>query len=93
MRRSTLLLLFYLLTGVGLIGTLIDAQISREQATGKLQQRTELVRELGLADLAIFTEARYTRHPAASDRLAPFMDHPGSLEHFPSATFLVPVLP
>lgn len=42
---------------------------------------------LGLTDLCLSTEARYTRHPAVSDPLAPFMDHPGAIEHFPSGSF------
>lgn len=50
-----------------------------------------VVRVLGLADLAVSTEARYTRHPSLSDPLVPFMDHPGGLEHFPSGSFLAPV--
>ena len=45
------------------------------------------VSSLGLTDLAIATEARYTRHPSVSDPMAPFMDHPGGLEHFPTGTF------
>ena len=42
---------------------------------------------LGLTDLCIATEARYTRHPAISDPVVPFMDHPGAIEHFPTGTF------
>ena len=45
---------------------------------------------LGLTDLAVATEARYTRHPAVSDAMAPFMDHPGAIEHFPTGTFWLP---
>ena len=45
---------------------------------------------LGLSDLCIATEARYTRHPAASDPVVPFMDHPGAIEHFPSGSFWAP---
>jgi len=45
---------------------------------------------LGLTDLCIATEARYTRHPAVSDPMVPFMDHPGALEHFPTGSFWVP---
>lgn len=48
---------------------------------------------LGLSDLALSTEARYTRHPAASDGVVPFMDHPGAIEHFPSGSFFRPVRP
>ena len=36
---------------------------------------------------SVATEARYTRHPAVSDPMAPFMDHPGALEHFPTGSF------
>lgn len=46
-----------------------------------------LVSSLGLSDLCISTEARYIRHLAISDKTAPFMDHPGGLEHFPSGSF------
>ena len=42
---------------------------------------------LGLTDLSLATEARYTRHPAVSDPVVPFMDHPGGLEHFPTGSF------
>jgi hypothetical protein len=42
---------------------------------------------LGLTDLCLATEARYTRHPAVSDPIAPFMDHPGAMEHFPTGSF------
>lgn len=49
-----------------------------------------LVRELGLSDLSLFTEARYTRHPSQADRHAPFQDHPAALEHFPTGALLPP---
>jgi hypothetical protein len=44
----------------------------------------------GLTDLVLFTEARYTRHPSQADRHAPFQDHPGALEHFPSGALARP---
>ena len=49
-----------------------------------------LVRELGLTDLSLFTEARYTRHPTQADWHAPFQDHPAALEHFPTGSLLLP---
>lgn len=45
---------------------------------------------LGLTDLCLSTEARYTRHPAVSDPVVPFMDHPGAIEHFPTGSFWTP---
>ena len=49
-----------------------------------------LVARLGLSDLALASEARYTRHPALADRHAPFPDHPMALEHFPTGSVLGP---
>jgi hypothetical protein len=54
------------------------------------RQRAALVRELQLTDLCLFTEARYTRHPAMADLHSPFQDHPGAVEHFPSGSLLTP---
>ena len=62
----------------------------REQAASKLQQRARLVRALGLTDLALFTEARYTRHPTQADLHSAFQDHPMALEHFPSGSIQPP---
>ena len=49
-----------------------------------------LVRELGLTDLSLFIEARYTRHPSQADRHSPFQDHPAALEHFLTGSLLAP---
>ncbi|MDQ5908588.1 MAG: hypothetical protein QG599_680 [Pseudomonadota bacterium] len=49
-----------------------------------------LVRELGLSDLALFAEARYTRHPTQADQHSAFQDHPAALEHFPTGSLLAP---
>ncbi len=49
--------------------------------------RKVVVAGLGLSDLVVATEARYTRHPAVSDAMVPVMDHPGAIEHFPSGSF------
>ncbi len=58
----------------------------------RLSEIRTLVNQLGLSDLALTTEARYTRHPAVSDPVAPFMDHPGAIEHFPSGSFSQPAI-
>lgn len=47
-----------------------------------------LVQRLGLTDLALFTEARYTRHPSQSDLHSAFQNHPVALEHFPSGSLV-----
>lgn len=75
---------------------LLDASLylfgrsARERDRAQEDMLTLHVTALGLTDLAVATEARYTRHPAVSDPVAPFMDHPGALEHFPTGSFWSP---
>ncbi|QQS55244.1 MAG: hypothetical protein IPM89_05395 [Candidatus Competibacteraceae bacterium] len=80
----TLLAILLLLFGL----TLADAAW-RSRSTDRATNRA-LVRELGLTDLSLFTEARYTRHPSQADRHSPFQDHPAALDHFPTGTLLPP---
>lgn len=90
MRPSAILLLFVgcfsLINGLFYVEN--RRQLERLLASQPAQQA--LVQRMGLSDLALSTEARYTRHPSLTDKFAPFMDHPGSLEHFPSGAFVLP---
>lgn len=56
----------------------------------RLAAEADLVARLGLSDLSLFTEARYTRHPALADLATAFQDNPMSFEHFPSGSFVAP---
>jgi hypothetical protein len=67
----------------------LDA-LARERDAGAREASAAVVRRLGLTDLALFTEARYTRHPSQADRFAPVQDHPHALEHFPSGSVAAP---
>jgi hypothetical protein len=90
MRKSTL---FTLLTSVNILLVALialHARHSQGAAAGVSSERAGLVRSLRLTDLCLFTEARYTRHPAMADRFAPFQDHPGAMEHFPSGSLVTP---
>ncbi|NVN97820.1 MAG: hypothetical protein HXX17_00740 [Geobacteraceae bacterium] len=49
-----------------------------------------LAGRLKLTDLCLFTEARYTRHPAMADNHAAFQEHPAAFDHFPSGSILMP---
>jgi hypothetical protein len=64
-----------------------QARRERQRWQDDRRQAAIATAALGLTDLCLATEARYTRHPAVSDPLVPFMDHPGSLEHFPTGSF------
>jgi hypothetical protein len=71
-------------------GLLYHASLSRNIAGPRLQEKAQIVSMLGLTDLCLFTEARYTRHPSMADRNTAFQDYPFSFEHFPSGS-LMPV--
>lgn len=92
MRNSYFLLLF-LMTGLLCIAlTVLDANIQQELAIESLNRRSTLVSEFGLSDLALSTEARYTRHLSLADRHSAFQDHPTSFDHFPSGSIFAPPL-
>lgn len=85
--------------GFALLGALALAELGHAvfMAPGgraRLAEEAALTRALGLSDPALFTEARYTRHPALADLNTPFQDHPMAFDHFPSGTILpLPRLP
>ncbi len=91
--RKSDLFFIYLLVSMLLLGFMfIHARVREHLDMPLLNERAEIVRVLGLTDLCLFTEARYTRHPSMADLGTPFQDHPMSLEHFPSGA-IVPVPP
>ena len=54
----------------------------------EVSYNARLVETLMLTDFAIWTEARYTRHPSQADFFSAFQDGPGALEHFPAGTWI-----
>ncbi len=60
-----------------------------DDTTHRRERAAALVAELALSDVALFTEARYTRNPSLADLHTPFQDGPASLEHFPTASLTV----
>ena len=90
MRTSTFFFLFIGLHFVLLGIMAADAVKKQAAARPQLTEKRSMVREYGLTDLCLFTEARYTRHPALADHHSPFQDGPLSFEHFPSGTLAGP---
>ncbi len=90
MRKSDAFLLFSLVCASLLVLSIVDAASGRQQAAERLQQSSRQVAALGLTDLALFTEARYTRHLTQSDLHTAFQDHPMAMEHYPSGSLLLP---
>jgi hypothetical protein len=90
MRKSSISLL---LVGVGilLLGLMfMHATVQRQANVAYIDQMARMVRTLGLTDLCLFTEARYTRHLSQADLHSAFQDHPVSLEHFPTGSIAGP---
>ena len=87
-RPSSRLALAALVAALAALGCLLHAGAQRAEA--RRADSAALAAGLGLTDLALFTEAAYTRFPALGDRLAPFLDHPQAREHFPSGAILAP---
>ncbi len=90
MRQPTFVVIFFLSGFMAIFFTFIDASMRQHSAMDGLNSRAELVKELGLSDLALFTEARYTRSLSLADRHSAFQDHPSSFDHFPSDSFYLP---
>ena len=90
LRKSTAFLCLTGALSALFLGMLIHAGRQEESGLRRRQASVELVRGLGLTDLCLFTEARYTRHPAMADRHSAFQDHPMGLDHFPSGSLLAP---
>jgi len=72
------------------LASFADARRLAQKRTGEQAVRAELAAKLQLTDLALFTEARYTRHPSQADLHSAAQDHPLSLEHFPSGSLMPP---
>ena len=87
MRPCRILLIFLMLL-ISIDGGLyLHSRVFAQKLRSDRHLQAIVVAGLGLTDLCIATEARYTRHPAVSDAMAPFMDHPGAIEHFPTGSF------
>jgi len=77
--------------GAGLLAALLaHGAFSAGADDGRLSQEAALVSALGLSDLALFTEARFTRHPSQADLFSAFQDAPMAFEHFPTGSLISP---
>jgi hypothetical protein len=89
MRKSDLFLATVSTASALLLLSALDASLRARASVEIIAERSALVAALDLTDLALFTEARYTRHPSQADLHSAFQDHPMAIEHFPSGS-LVP---
>ncbi len=83
-------LIILALAGAAFAACFVDAARLRAAAADDGNGMVALVARLRLTDLALFTEARYTRHPSQADLHSAFQDHPLALEHFPTGSLIRP---
>jgi hypothetical protein len=84
---------YLLVTALGMLAALVlsaHAHRAVEAAGPALAGKQALVERMGLSDLCLFTDARYTRNPALADRNSAFQDSPLAMEHFPSGSLILP---
>jgi hypothetical protein len=86
-RRSVLFLIILSAGGFCFCMVLLHAFVQCRADLPALIRNRGVVEGLRLTDLALFTEARYTRNPSQADLHSAFQDHPVSMEHFPSGSF------
>jgi len=90
MRKSTLLFISHGILLALFWGLFAHAALAVRLASPRLEASRSIVSRLGLTDLCLFTEARYTRHPSMADLNTAFQDCPMSFEHFPSGSLISP---
>jgi hypothetical protein len=89
-RPSTYAFAFLAILTLGVIGIFAFSGALTAAHQPRLDANRRLVEQFGLTDLALFTEARYTRHPSQADLHSALQDHPGAFDHFPSGSLLPP---
>jgi hypothetical protein len=90
-RRSDLFFLFITASTLLIGFAFVHSEVQAARDLPRLQRQAQMVAKFDLTDLALCTEARYTRHPSQADRHTAFQDHPVSLEHFPTGSVIGPV--
>ncbi len=83
------------LCGLALLALLLHQGVRSNAAreNDAFPAQRQLVKTLGLTDLAIWSEARYTRHPSQADLFTAFQDYPGAFDHFPAGSIIGPGSP
>jgi len=89
-RQSDMALAVVVVLAGVFLATFADAAWLRAARGSARRQNAAMVAQLGLTDLCLFTEARYTRHWSQADLHSAFQDDPGAREHFPSGSLVSP---
>lgn len=92
LRRKLLPLFgFCLLLAFGMTAALLDASKRQAKERAKLEEKRALVALLPSAELFFSSSARWIRHPALSEEMAPFADAPSALDVDPAGALHPPL--
>jgi hypothetical protein len=72
------------------VAAMLHAALTAKAGRERRETAHALAAQLGLTDLALFTEARYTRHRSLADLHSAFQDAPMAMEHFPAGSLVAP---
>jgi hypothetical protein len=73
-----------------LLVLLVSGRIALQSRQSDEREQRDIVKQLMLTDVSLWTEARYTRNPSQADLFSAFQDFPSSLEHFPAGSIIAP---
>lgn len=90
MIRSRLFIAFTLVELTFLAVLLLHGRLVSAAREGTSEHNRQVAQVLQLTDFALWTEARYTRHPSQADLFTPFQDGPAAFEHFPAGSIIGP---
>ncbi|MDO9264078.1 MAG: hypothetical protein Q7U02_08930 [Desulfosalsimonadaceae bacterium] len=90
MRKPGFFFMYITLVLVFLTIAFTHAFFKRKADMSRLQLESDMVKELTITDLCLFTEAGYTRHITQSDFHTSFQDSPMAPDHFPSGSLVIP---
>ena len=87
--------IFLTLAEIAVLGTLFvySSSVATVRSSNHFPAMQKLVSALQLTDLALWSEARYTRHPSQADLFSPFQSFPSAMDHFPAGSIIGPVHP
>ncbi|HMB15184.1 MAG TPA: hypothetical protein VKN62_02620 [Pelovirga sp.] len=90
MKRSVVCLTILLAAAALLSSLLLSAHLHDQRYPEKWQDKRDLVAAVGITDLSLSSEARYTRHVTQADLFSAFQDFPAAFEHFPTGSMIPP---
>jgi hypothetical protein len=90
MRKSTFFIISLAALSLLFAAMFVNARLRQKAEMSSITEMAKTVRDNGLTDLCLFTEANYTRNPTQTDLQTPFQEYPISPEHFPSGALMPP---